>query len=71
MGMTEVVGMTPLAVFEAWESSLPVVAEGVELVETAWLDEISDTQPKRSDDEATDEESGDESGDESPEEPAD
>lgn len=66
MGMTEVAGMTPLAVFETWEASLPVVAEGVELVETAWLDE-ADTQPKRSEDEATDEEAEEEP----PEEPAD
>ena len=71
MGLTHVAGMTPLAVFEAWESNLPVVAEGVELVETAWLDEITDTQPTRSDEEATDEESGGESDDEAPEEPAD
>jgi hypothetical protein len=71
MGLTEVAGMTPLAVFEAWESSLPVVAEGVELVETAWLDEITYTQPTRSDDEAADEGSGDESDDEPTEEPAD
>lgn len=71
MATTEFAGMTPLAVFEAWEASLPVVAEGIELVETAWLDEITDMQPKRSDDEAADEESGEESGDQSPEEPAD
>lgn len=71
MGLTQVEGMTPLEVFEAWESSLPVVAEGVELVETAWLDEIADTQPTRSEEEATDDESGGESDDESPEEPAD